>query len=537
MKKIKEIFNEDSAKPKASALFSVLRLLTIIGLLAAAAFGQTTAFTYQGRLTDASMPANGNYDMQFRLFDNPNAGQGTQQGATVTNPTVAAASGVFTVTLDFGAAAFAAGTPLYVEISIRPANSTGGYTSLAPRQAITSAPTAIKALSATNANQLGGVNAANYLQTTGNGTNLTNLNASNITSGTLPDAQLSSNIAFRNQANTFTTNQTINGNLSQTGTTTDLNLTNGFVTRGTFNSGLIPATGGGTRMMFYPKKSAFRAGTVFSTEWDDANIGNDSIALGFGTTASGGGSTALGDSTVASGIISTAFGDGTFASGNRSTAMGSGTIASGNFSTALGSNTRASGDFSTVMGSLASTNSFQGSFVYGDTSTTNTVLATAANQFVVRAAGGFRFRTNAALTTGCDLPAGSGSFSCTSTKSQKENFAPMNGADVLRRLRLVPVNYWNYIGEGGGVRHLGAFSEDFYAAFNLGTDDKSIGLLDAAGVNMAAAKALDEKTENLQSQIEAQQKIIERQQQQIDALVKSMCAANPSAEVCKQENK
>ena len=30
---------------------------------------QTTAFTYQGKLTDAGNPANGNYDLQFQLFD------------------------------------------------------------------------------------------------------------------------------------------------------------------------------------------------------------------------------------------------------------------------------------------------------------------------------------------------------------------------------------------------------------------------------------------------------------------------------------
>jgi hypothetical protein len=30
---------------------------------------QTTSFTYQGRLTDGGTAANGNYDLQFTLFD------------------------------------------------------------------------------------------------------------------------------------------------------------------------------------------------------------------------------------------------------------------------------------------------------------------------------------------------------------------------------------------------------------------------------------------------------------------------------------
>lgn len=37
-----------------------------------AALAQTTAFTYQGKLTDAGNPANGNYDLQLKLFDPEN---------------------------------------------------------------------------------------------------------------------------------------------------------------------------------------------------------------------------------------------------------------------------------------------------------------------------------------------------------------------------------------------------------------------------------------------------------------------------------
>ncbi len=46
--------------------------------LSAIAAAQTTAFTYQGKLSDAGSPANGQYQLQFKLYD---AG-GTQIGAT-----------------------------------------------------------------------------------------------------------------------------------------------------------------------------------------------------------------------------------------------------------------------------------------------------------------------------------------------------------------------------------------------------------------------------------------------------------------------
>jgi len=35
------------------------------------ASAQGTAFTYQGRLNDGVNPANGNYDLQFTIYDTP----------------------------------------------------------------------------------------------------------------------------------------------------------------------------------------------------------------------------------------------------------------------------------------------------------------------------------------------------------------------------------------------------------------------------------------------------------------------------------
>jgi hypothetical protein len=105
-------------------------------------------------------------------------------------------------------------------------------------------------------------------------------------------------------------------------------------------NGNTPVSGAGTRMMWIPAKAAFRAGIVNDTEWDDANIGLYSIALGNGPKASGFSSTAMGTNTTASDNFSTAMGYSTTASGTTSTAMGNKTIASGNVSTAMGNNTK-----------------------------------------------------------------------------------------------------------------------------------------------------------------------------------------------------
>ena len=127
--------------------------------------------------------------------------------------------------------------------------------------------------------------------------------------------------------------------------------TDGFQIVGTFGSGAtIGLSGAGTRLFFSPKKAAFRAGNINSTQWDDANVGDYSTAMGSGTTASGTKSTAMGSFTNASGISSTVMGNFTTASGSYSTAIGSGTTALGTKSTAMGGGTTASGASSTAMG-------------------------------------------------------------------------------------------------------------------------------------------------------------------------------------------
>ena len=120
---------------------------------------QTTAFVYQGKLTDSGNPATGNYDMLFKLFDTPTVGTGTQQGATLIRNPVAVSAGIFTETLDFTASVFD-GAARYLEIAVRPAGSANPYTVLQPRQPIMSSPYAIQTV---NATQLGGLPANRYV--------------------------------------------------------------------------------------------------------------------------------------------------------------------------------------------------------------------------------------------------------------------------------------------------------------------------------------------------------------------------------------
>lgn len=118
--------------------------------LCVSAVAQTTAFSYQGSLRDGPNPANGNYDFEFRLFD-ALAG-GAQQGAALQSLNVAVANGVFTVSLDFGAAVLP-GADRFLDIAVRTAGG-GTFSPLAPRTKINSEPYSIKSLNAASANSL-----------------------------------------------------------------------------------------------------------------------------------------------------------------------------------------------------------------------------------------------------------------------------------------------------------------------------------------------------------------------------------------------
>src|SRR5690349_961009 len=120
--------------------FFILAFLSTV-LFVAAISAQTTAFTYQGRLTDSSLPASGTYQMKFALFDADAAG--TQIGTAIENPAVTVTAGVFTVQLDF-ADSFP-GTERFLQIAVR-STFNEKYMVLEPRQRVTSAPYAVRSV-------------------------------------------------------------------------------------------------------------------------------------------------------------------------------------------------------------------------------------------------------------------------------------------------------------------------------------------------------------------------------------------------------
>jgi hypothetical protein len=304
-----------------------------------------------------------------------------------------------------------------------------------------------------------------------------------------------------------------------------------FVATGNLGIGTSPMEDKGYRTSWHTYKGAFRSGYA-DNEWDDVNVGFFSWAGGSNSTASGLYSLAFGDTNRAESTSSIVFGSGNQVKGAAAFAAGAGNRVCDTYGVALGNNAKSGGpyidgkcdpetfnlrglaavaigynvtadqDHTTALGKFASNNGFQGTLIWSDgaaQASADTFRNTANNEAAFRATGGFRFRTNLGGTTGCNLPAGSGVFTCTSSRETKENFSPVDGEEVLARLRAVPVSSWNYISEGAGARHIGPTAEDFNAAFALGTDRTSIGIQDLTSVALAAVKALDERTAELQA--------------------------------------
>jgi trimeric autotransporter adhesin len=274
--------------------------------------------------------------------------------------------------------------------------------------------------------------------------------------------------------------------------------------------------------------------------------GNYSTAFGFTNTASGIASTASGNTNSASGNYSTAFGFTNTASGIASTASGYNSSAGGNYSTAFGAYSQASGNYSTAFGNsntasgIASTafgtlnqdggaSSFAGgnsgvvqaghdnTFLWSDGNAGSTAptafTSSAANQFDVRSTGGVTFQTNpgGTFSTGCQLAAGGGAWSCTSDRNAKTGFASISDQQLLRRLAALAIRSWSYKTDPAHVRHIGPTAQDFKSAFGVGNDPRSIGVLDESGVALAGVKGVYQL-------VQQQQTLMHRQQAEITSL-------------------
>ena len=376
-------------KIKLHLLSIVLALMAGVQMVSA----QGTAFTYQGQLTTGSGPANGYYDVTFKLWNNSSGG--SQVGSTQTFPATVVSNGLFTVIIDFGAVYN--GTPFWLELAVR-SNGIPPYQTLIPRQPLTPTPYAITAenvdglvpagqlsgtipsvnLSGTYLNGLTFNNVGNVFD--GNGAGLTGVNASSLNGH---DA----NFFWQLKGNTGTT-----PGVNYLGTTdlTPLEIdVQGMqalriepdITYGDHIPNIIGGSPGnfvksGTVGNFIGGGGSYKENSTNYINAANYNVigggwENHITNFTYEGTIGGGEYNTVGNS------------EATVGGGNENAATGSSSTVPGGFGNL------AAGDYSFAAGSSATANN-SGSFVWSDNSGFPTTDS-GANQFVVRATGGAFF--------------------------------------------------------------------------------------------------------------------------------------------------
>jgi hypothetical protein len=473
-------------------------LLSTFNSQLSTAHAQGTAFTYQGRLDIAGVPASGTNDLTFTLYNAVTAG--ATVGTSNTFNDLVITNGLFTVTLDFGAGAFN-GAARWLQIAARPGVSAGAYTNLAPRQAITPSPYAVFAGGAAAAGVTGtlpagalagtysGVvnfsNAANSFA--GNGAGLTSLNANNLTSGSVANNRLTANVALLNRnPQNFTGTNTFADNVGIGTTTPNFPLSFGNtggekISLWGQDTNSIHGIGiGGSRMEFYVPS------TGHSFDFGVGSSANFSPTM----RVSGNGNVGI----------------GTITPGERLTVVGSGTTSASAalsvFNSGLGSLFRVRDDGNVGIGTSSpgakleiSNGSIGLAFIPGYL---NGVLD--PNAFTLEMAGNKKLGVWDDLVVFGEVT--TTAVNITSDRNAKEQFKPVSPREVLAKVAALPITEWQYKTQGD-ARHIGPMAQDFHAAFGTGRDDKHITSVDADGVALAAIQGLNEKLEEKSAEVEA----------------------------------
>ena len=259
---------------------------------------------------------------------------------------------------------------------------------------------------------------------------------------------------------------------------------------------------GGTRVMRY------------EPSYDNVIGGSGSVADPFvtnGTVAGGSGNRVTADrGTVSGGINNTAGFHATVAGGLTNTASGPYSIVLGGANNvASAGNSVAAGSFANANGDDCAVFSLWGGGPPGMScfGINRIFLIGAQNGFAVDYGtkrpdgGGFKYigigrvpGQTIATWTGAYL-SDTGVWQGNSDANAKHAFERLDTRAILERLVTLPIQSWRYLIESENVRHVGPTAQDFRATFGLGQDERTIGMVDADGIALAAIQGLNAKVE------------------------------------------
>ncbi len=109
-----------------------------------------------------------------------------------------------------------------------------------------------------------------------------------------------------------------------------------------------------------------------------------------------------------------------------------------------------------------------------------------------------------------------GSLNQGSDRAIKEHFTPIDAEEVLSKVVSLPITRWNYK-DDPSAKHIGPVSQDFMAAFGLGSDDKFIAAVDADGVALVSIQALNKKLQEKDEVIQSLELRLEKIERMLQA--------------------
>jgi hypothetical protein len=132
--------------------------------------------------------------------------------------------------------------------------------------------------------------------------------------------------------------------------------------------------------------------------------------------------------------------------------------------------------------------------------------------------------TNIALQWTATSVTVNGTFNNNSDRNAKAGFSSVAPGEILAKVSQLPVTEWNYKIDPA-TRHIGPMAQDFFAAFNVGTDERHIAPIDESGVALAAIQGLNQKLNEKDTEIQdlkQQNDILAERLHELETTVKAL---------------